>query len=220
MKADNVRSTVEMLERLEGVISSLNVPVTMLTIADTKEELLKFDQKLTYMSCGQMMLTVSHNLERELKVAKLFALDSSRAPMYDMPEPFGPEVQTAFPSSSFDIAEAARCYALDRPTACVMHVMRALEKPLQLMALDLGHTPTRAAWGDILRDIRPIIAALPNSHPRQEFYSEAAVQFRFIKNAWRDSAMHASVRYANDEALLIFNSCKALLKTLSLHLHE
>src|ERR1700687_6353897 len=41
--------------------------------------------------------------------------------------PFGYDVAKAFPRASDDILEATKCYALERYTASVFHLMRAIE---------------------------------------------------------------------------------------------
>ena len=52
---------------------------------------------------------------------------------------FGKGVSDAFPSESsrFEIEESGNCFALGRYTACVFHLMRALEKGLKALADDL-----------------------------------------------------------------------------------
>jgi len=43
---------------------------------------------------------------------------------------FGEAVANAIPNSTVEIAEAGRCFALERWTACVFHLMRAVELAL------------------------------------------------------------------------------------------
>jgi len=120
----------------------------------------------------------------------------------------------------FDITEAKKCIALGRFTASVMHLMRALEAPLKALASDLGVQGERQNWGDLINNIEPKINAMPNNSPHKATYSESAIQFRFIKNAWRNHAMHSREKYTAEEANIILIATKALMKSLSGTLHE
>lgn len=51
---------------------------------------------------------------------------------------FGEAVANAIPNSTVEIAEAGRCFALERWTACVFHLMRAVELALHKWSDDLG----------------------------------------------------------------------------------
>jgi hypothetical protein len=53
---------------------------------------------------------------------------------------FGAQVRQSFGDAVEDIAEAAACLALERPTACVFHLMRALEVATAVVANKLGAT--------------------------------------------------------------------------------
>lgn len=218
MSSENADGTIKMLERLEAVIEPLPVPITRLTILDAKIAL--NSRPIQYIGCGQLLLGISKNLERELTAAMVYALDHAKAGFYVLLQPFGTHVDAAYPSSVFDIGEAAKCYAVERSTACVMHLMRALERPMQLLATDLQVPCDRAAWGPILNSMAPKIAALTNSDHRKQTYSDVAIQFRYFKDAWRDHAMHAREKYTPEEAMVIFNACKSLMQTLAPHLHE
>jgi hypothetical protein len=66
--------------------------------------------------------------------------------------PFGDGVAAAFPSASDDLFEAAKCLAVERGTACVMHLMRASEAPLKALAATLS-VGTQSDWGSYIREI-------------------------------------------------------------------
>lgn len=207
----------KMLEELKTHTVVLQLPVCAMAI----DELVQYlERECTYYAYAQMALNISATFKRELRLRQVYALDAERGQFFETPEIFGADVHTSFPSSAFDITEAGKCYALDRPTACVMHLMRGLETPISLMATDMGVSSDRAAWGPILSNLSPKIASLLNSDPRKQIYSEAAVQFRFFKNAWRDHAMHARINSTMPEALIILNSCKSFMVALSPHLQE
>ena len=65
---------------------------------------------------------------------------------------FGEEVFRKFPGATDDIFEAGTCLALERGTACVMHLMRVVELGLKTLASALG-IGSQNDWGSYLREI-------------------------------------------------------------------
>lgn len=127
----------------------------------------------------------------------------------------------AFPSSEIDIGEAARCLAMRRHTACVMHLMRALEIPLQVLAHSCG-VGANANWNTMLNQIEAQTRQRREARDpvAEQWMAEAATQFRFIKNAWRNHAMHARATYDDVPAREIYNSVSGFLRQLAVHLQE
>ena len=215
---DEVTEINVYLPKFKEFAADLNLPITAITvnrIRDALEEGRYLKHQLV-----EDLTEMSHRLHDELSTRQFIFIEPKYAKYYRRPDLFGPEVSESFYSAVPDITDAGTALAIGLSTSCVMHLMRALETPIFLLATSLGHTPDKAAWGEILRDIRPLIAALPNSHPQQQILSEAAVQFRFCKNAWRDHAMHAKRSYSSDDAMVIYNAVKAFMESLAPHLHE
>ncbi len=158
----------------------------------------------------------------ELEARPMFVLQPGSALLLDQTDPpFGIAVLEAFPSSEVDVGEAARCLAMRRHTACVMHLMRALEVPLQALAQRCGLAPN-ANWNTLLNQIEVQIRQRREDRDpvAEQWMAEAATQFRFIKNAWRNHAMHARAGYDDVQAREIYNSVGAFLRQLANHLHE
>lgn len=188
----------EVVESAEVVelLKQLQLPVSTAKAKTLHYELEKALAEKTSAKVGNTIRELSSRIHDELSSRRLLVLTHDEAKLYDQQCPlFGAEVDAAFPSSYFDIAEVGKCLALSRPTAAVMHCMRALETPLQLMAQDLSITITRDNWGNLLKHIDAAIITLPNSDARKSVYAEGAIQFRHIKVAWRDHAMHAQQIY-------------------------
>jgi len=215
---DDVTEINVYLPKLKEFAADLNLPITAISVNRIRDALEK-GRYLKYQLVDDLT-ELSHRLHDELSTRQFIFIEPKYAKYYRQPDLFGQEVSDSFHSAAADIADAGTAFATGLNTSCVMHLMRALETPIFLLATILGHTPDKAAWGEILRDIRPLIAALPNAHPQQQILSEAAVQFRFFKNAWRDHAMHGKRRYTPDEAMVIYNAVKAFMESLAPHLHE
>ncbi len=103
--------------------------------------------------------------------------------------------------------------------------MCVLEVGLDSLASALGLPSRQANWDTILRDIEEKIKAIgPASGATwkedKEFYSGAALEFRFFKDAWRNHVAHARARYNEGEAAHIFEHVKAFMRHLSTRLSE
>jgi hypothetical protein len=142
------------------------------------------------------------------------------------PEPlFGKSVADTFPSTQADANDAGRCFAFEQNTASVFHSMRVLEKGLHAFAETLGITPKIPVvlqdWYNIIDQIETAIRkqqSLPKSIYKNEtlqFYSEAATQFRYFKDAWRNHAMHSRVKYEEADALRVLVHVKDFMQTLA-----
>lgn len=159
----------------------------------------------------------------EIDARPLFVMTSSAANLYDQAQPlFGVSVDDAFPSSAEDVAEAGRCMAVGRWTAAVMHLMRSLETPLSCLAIEAG-VAVGANWNKSLNEIEAklrAIGARDHGKAAEQWAAEAASQFRAIKNAWRNHAMHGRSFYDEERATEIFDAVRALMRQLATRLAE
>ena len=142
---------------------------------------------------------------------------------------FDAKVVASFPSAADDIAEACRCLAFGRNTACVFHLMRVLELGLTPLGavfnVSLAHTNWAPAIDQIESGIRkmssdPNWTAQPDWKDQQEFYSQAASHFRILKDAWRNYTAHARGKYDDREASDIVVGIRSFMEKLATRLHE
>jgi hypothetical protein len=181
-----------------------SVPITVEAVARAAVEI------------GRVYLT-------ELKTTLFLHL--AKPETFEQAELFGKAIADSFPTSAPEIFDAGNCYALEQDTACVMHLMRALETPLSLMASEFGVSSARENWQTIIEQIDSRVRNLriedtPDWRERQEFYSGACAQFMHFKNAWRNHAMHQRARYNSREAKRIMDHTKDFMEYLSTRLHE
>ena len=159
----------------------------------------------------------------ELDARPLFVMRAANAALFDQPQAlFGDGVDEAFPSSAEDVAEAGRCLAVARWTAAVMHLMRSLEAPLALLA-DHVQISSGANWNKSLNDIEAklrTVSKREHGAVEEQWAAEAASQFRAIKNAWRNHAMHGHSFYDEARATEIFEAVRALMRHLATKLAE
>jgi len=159
----------------------------------------------------------------EIDARPLFAMPPGSVTFYDQPEPlFGQKVDDSFPLSAEDIAEAGRCFALGRWTAAVMHLMRALESPLSLLAAQVGIAGA-VNWNKSLNEIESklrTISKREHGEAEEQWAAEAASHFRVIKNAWRNHVMHGRVFYDEERATEVLEAVRALMRSLAVKLAE
>lgn len=177
---------------------------------------------------GQQMIEVHTRLVDELASHTFLNVVPSRVRFYEPREVlFGLEVDARFPSTAYDIAEAGKCYALYRSTACVFHLMRVLEIGLRVFADRFGVPSDRQNWHNIIEGIEKAVRGMSSDPARpadwkdqQEFFSGAATQFMFFKDAWRNYVTHGRDKCTEGEAEKILNSTQAFMQTLATRLRE
>lgn len=163
----------------------------------------------------------------EIGVKKLFYMPEDRVKYYHDYDPVSYEARSAFPISGQELRSAGNCYAVYQHTACVYHCMRALEGGLRALAIDVGVTWTVEQWHVIINQIEKAIKELGNTLPkgqeksdRLQFLSEAAKEFAWFKDGWRNYAAHARKSYDDTQALKTLEHTCAFFEVISRHLKE
>ncbi len=165
---------------------------------------------------------LSQMVADELAEQKFYTLGSGDARWFEDAEPFGLEVEDAFPSAAFDIEEAAKCRALGRWTASVMHLMRVMEVGLAALARHYG-IDHQANWNQVLNQIEAKtreIGKRTHGEEAEQWAAEAATHLRFVKNAWRNHAMHPRSQYDPDRAKAVFENTRSFMQHLATKLIE
>ncbi|MDG4890468.1 hypothetical protein [Mesorhizobium sp. WSM4887] len=111
-------------------------------------------------------------------------------------------VYTRFPESVNDIRVGVDLWALQHHTASVFHMMRVLEIGLRALAHDLQLSFTIENWQNIVDRIEAAIKQQQKSLPRGEernsrlqFLGEAAKEFSYFKDGWRNYVSHNKTDY-------------------------
>jgi len=129
---------------------------------------------------------------------------------------FGADVVDAFPNAAFDIAEAGKCLSFGLWTASAMHIMRVFEIGLTALAGYLAIPPSEN-WNKTLNKIEAglrKISKKTDGPDAEQWAAEAGTHLRFVKNAWRNQAMHHVSKYDEQEAKEIFVNAKSFMNHL------
>lgn len=213
------------LKAIRQLAESLHAGMTVKAVARIQRAV--ETDKTTYRELNRDLREVMGRLRDELDERLFYAMSvGANVYLQDTLPSFG-KSSTAFPSSSYDLEEAGKCFALRRPTACVMHLMRALEMPLASLAAVFGIPASRQNWNKIIEQVESRMnrnqAAqwpAPISAGDLEFYAGAAFHFRSIKDAWRNHAMHGRAKYTEEQAEDVYRGVRSFMKQISERLSE
>lgn len=156
-------------------------------------------------------------LYEEMHTLAYFEIPPSQIHLWKSDRPFGPEVWKIFPDARADIEEAAKCLAVDRGTACVLHVARAMEHILRAFGAALGAVfkPTDD-WQEMLDEIdkliKPMSVATSADVAKKDICRQAHADLGRVKLAWRLPAAHSRGTWTPEQAEEVFGSCKAFSK--------
>ena len=197
----------------------INLRLSLKAITSLYSEM---DEPLTNRKIANGLENLEQLIKWEMEDNLFLYVPSDRAEYYNAEGGFGADVSAKFPSAKFDIAEAGNCFAVGRFTGCVFHLMRVLEVGLvalgKVFGVSLAHTNWHPAIEEIEKKIRHMGDG-PNKasdwKEQQEYYSQAASHFMFLKEAWRNYTAHARGRYAEDEAETIFVNVRSFMQKLS-----
>jgi hypothetical protein len=108
------------------------------------------------------------------------------------------------PKAQSEIVAACRCYALEENTACVFHLMRALEEALRRMCDRVG-VKFEYNWGHIIAQLDKKVGVGSTDD------AELLSHLRAIKNAWRNPTMHVERDYDEQQALDVLRTVRSFL---------
>jgi hypothetical protein len=112
-------------------------------------------------------------------------------------------------------------------TASVFHFMRVLEHGLRSMAANVGVDFGVQNWQTVIDQIESSIRTMAKKLPagsqksdRLQFLSEAAKEFSYFKDGWRNYVSHARGTYDVHQARSVMEHVRSFMTTLAAHLQE
>lgn len=171
------------------------------------KEFSEFNQKIFYVYLGNVVTAFNDDLSKSV----FLVIDQKQAHYYTETMPFGKDVYDEFLDFRVDICNASKCFAFEQYDATVFYLMRIMESSAQKIGILLNATITKkksqiavneAIWEDILvaienqindlhkqlsqrtHQVSPLVEAEP------EKYRALMIQWRNVKNVWRNPVMH------------------------------
>ncbi len=212
-------------EAAETLCRKLGLTLSEMAIERIKD-FLSLNAQISLSNVVRLFDELENRIIDEMKSRAFFSIEPSKQKLFTEDNLFGNEVAAKFPSAEVDISNAGKCLALDQWTASVFHSIRVLEIGLDVLAKELGVSSDRRNWGNIISEIEAKIKDFSKNpsgnewKPKEQFYSEAALQFRYFKNAWRNHVMHVRDTYDEQRADTIFEHVKEFMAHLATRLNE
>ena len=202
------------LEALFKKLEELNLRVTIRAASDLKKVHTEFkatpaDSKLDAAQAKKLTSTVialRQTLEAELKGMNAYVVSPKRIEIERLVgEPdalFAPNVFGALSEiARYDITEAARCIAFERPTAAAFHLMRATEESLRNYYC---HFVKRDRLDPMLWG--PVVQALKN-HRRAKAHDALNRNLDNIRVSFRNPTQHPDKVYDIHESQDLWSLC-------------
>lgn len=204
---------------------NLQLTVTSKQTSFVRSEYEKKGKNYSYNDLLKDLNHLAFSFGNELRENISFRIADSKKDYFQRYDLFGLKVNTAFPSCVPEIENAGTCYALERNEACVFHCMRILERALRVLARELGVTFPGTLdlqnWQNIIESVETEIKnleKLPKSKYKSQtlkLFSQAAMQFRWFKEAWRNHVMHGRDSYDEGRAHSILGHVHELMQALA-----
>ncbi len=219
IREDTRKDLKKLLTRSEQECLRLNLSMSAKTISKLLPKLSK--STITYEEVSSPFLELEGRLIDEMESMVFFSIEPDRQELL-AGDLFGKQVAEAFPSAEQDIKHAGKCLAFEEWTASVFHSMRVLEIGLSVLAKDVGITKIDYRnWESLIHEVETNIkTASGGDKVKEQFYSEAALQFRYFKNAWRNHVMHVRDTYDEERAETIFGHVREFMVHLATKLKD
>lgn len=163
-----------------------------------------------------------------LKGRWFFALEPHKVALGISDSPFGDAVAEAFPSTAWDIDEAAGCLTFDRWTAAIFHLMRVAEMATVVIGRRVGYESSKEGFGEVLHYIDNGLKKARDDYKNAdplfvediEFLAGISVQMHGVNRAWRQNVAHMDKKYTEEEAMRVWDATKGLMQHLSTQLNH
>jgi hypothetical protein len=185
-------------------------------------------------SMASVVNELRHCILKELRDRKFMFIPIEESKYYDQEALFGQEIQSRFPQANAEISAAGNCYATGNYTACVFHLMRAVEIGARCMVTRLGvHAHLNGQplelcdWGTLIAALQKGVDTLATGtrtdmrkKKRFEFYNHAVGSFRNFKDAWRNHVSHTREMYQPGKTKDIMDNTRQFMTHLAEQLRE
>lgn len=222
---DTVKGREHFIESLDDLMSNVQAPLSL----SLREQAKRLRQSVLDHECDVATLLLfsaefKKNLVAELSQYLFFVVRPERKWFYLEPDKwFGLSTLNKHPGIQRDVRDACQCLALAQWTATVFHAMRILEHGLHALAARLSISVPLGLenWKNIIDQIEKAIRdleALPKSQHKSDdlqYYSAAAIQFRYFKDAWRNHVSHARKDYDEQDAESILTHVRNFMGQLA-----
>lgn len=163
----------------------------------------------------------------ELEKRVFIFIPPHRSEFYENNKLLAEKAKAAFPKADSELRKAGNAFAFGLSDACVHHCMGALEHGLHALAADVDVVFSVQNWQGVIDEIEKKIKEIakgPGSgvekKERLQFLGEAAKEFTYFKDGWRNHSAHNKVSYGEPQAQSVLTHVISFLEALSKRLSE
>lgn len=176
--------------------------------------------------CIQLRIRIEEELRRKdflfvsEEMTELYNKSDPRRGAVKGTDPF--ELGKKFKKAHADIASAGRCLAVGEGTACVFHLMRAMEIVVRNLSsrshINVTITP-QTTWRKMTSAMDGKISKMPDTtdalkHKKNK-WEEARANLHHIGSVWRNNTMHPATSYTPAQAKDVFDACRVFINRLA-----
>ena len=169
---------------------------------------------------GGIATSITHLLSRlQDELSAQHFVRVADASLYGRTDLFGPAVAKKFKAATADIENAGNCLAVGQATACVFHLMRAMEIAVRQLGKRLKVTITpQTTWRQMTGNMDPKIKAMPEATERQKKkkndWEAARSNLHHVGSVWRNNTMHPAASYTQSQARDVINAVRVFMNGL------
>lgn len=218
---DDMLATNDVKDGMIFPLAGLKENVDKFGMQLTSSHIARFQDRLKdECTLGALRANFTQLLDRmqdELASGIFLMVARSKQDYFTQPDLFGQEVASKFRDANVDIAEAGKCFASGRHTACVFHLMRVMEVGLVRLAKRFK-VATNSTWGTMIRKIDGVLEPRRKDPKRKKAavrFDAAIAHLRSAKDGWRDRVSHSNIAYTENQAKTIFSAVEGFMMTLA-----
>lgn len=160
---DNINICLEQLDKLELIVTKN----ASFDLTKFRDKLMKISDKNATLTAeqakelNQICHTLRPTLLAELQTHEAYIITPKRFDtdklLNDVSSLMSPNIYSSLPEiTQYDLMEAGKCIAFERPTAAAFHLLRATEAVLRHFYCTLIRTKRvpKLLWGDMVQDLR------------------------------------------------------------------
>lgn len=236
-------SLLRSLDTIDNVVKGLAMPATVGALSRYRTTLRKLYSTKNAKGAFGLTEALATDIKRDLDHITMGLKDEiSNYLAFVVPRPsegsvdnptglLGVDVIAAFPDVRDDIISATRCQTFELWTASVMHTMRVAERGVAAFADHLT-VPVGNSWGFTIAEVikalddakghkgDPALQIRLKADPSfRQWASEAASYLSFVKDAFRNPAMHPELNFNREQAIAIFDNTVSFMGALATRIH-
>jgi hypothetical protein len=166
---------------------------------------------------------INHLLSRikdDLALQKFYRVVPEDFSFYGRADLFGEVVAKKFKGAEADIRNAGNCLALGQGTACVFHLMRAMELAVRQLSVRLKVTiKPQTTWRVMTGQMDDKIKKMPENTDRlkrkKNDWESARANLHQVGSVWRNNTMHPATSYTPSQARDVLGAVRIFMVGLA-----